>query len=319
MKRNFPPGGDKSADLQKEREIIEQRLSELYSSDQVRNVLKTNKATYLDHAHHVRLEPGAKHLEGFTQYASDLKYHYLLPYQALFLLESRQILIYYNELPLSIAEAYKLLLRDASEFQNYVVFSNLNRNGYFCLPHINLNPDSYPANPDRDKDTESDELIEARTKPLLHDVHFVDTTWKEIMDSLRPHGPRDHDVEEDPREDLSITFDVYKRESYTKNKPKGSKEGVPDYFVIVEDKNSTRFPSELCDESHHSNKYLFAIIDADSSLTFVQCNTLKPRDLDVNAHHWRSWYNLSQSWDRLHGSKQDFDLVIRPRLCAPRL
>jgi hypothetical protein len=122
MKRNHPPD-DESADLQqKEREIIDQRLHDIYSSKQVRNVLRSNKATYLDDVHHARLEPGACHPEGLTNHSREFNYHYLNPYQALFMLESKQILIYYNELPLSMAEAYKLLLRDASEFQNYVVF-----------------------------------------------------------------------------------------------------------------------------------------------------------------------------------------------------
>uniref|UniRef100_A0A6G1S3A4 tRNA-splicing endonuclease subunit Sen54 n=1 Tax=Aceria tosichella TaxID=561515 RepID=A0A6G1S3A4_9ACAR len=296
MKRNYPPD-EKSADLQQEeRQIIEQRLNQLYSTTQARNVLVTNKTTYLEQEHHVRLEPGGiGQLKGFTQYARDSNYHYLLPYQALYLLESRQILIYYNELPLSIAEAYKLLLKSTSDFQNYVVFSHLNRIGYFCFPHtivdVNSDPKVSALSHGRHHgyETHLEKILDDKTKPLLSGHDLIGKTPKEIMEALRPHGPQDlDDMWRRRPDDSEVSFDVYKRETYTKNKPKDSRQGRPDYCVIVQDKSSTAFPSdhviEFCNDSQNCNKYLFAIVDADGSLSFVQCDTLKACDLDLGTH-----------------------------------
>lgn len=57
---------------------------------------------------------------------------YLDPFEALFLLECRSLAITYHEIPLSIEDAYRLLLPDKRHFKLYRVFSILSKSGY-CL------------------------------------------------------------------------------------------------------------------------------------------------------------------------------------------
>lgn len=95
----------------------------------------TNRGTWLPTELHVRLET----LKGITpelvNYNSESRYHYLKPYEALFCLETSQLGLYFNELPLSLSEAYHLLLgNNFNRLQEYRVFQYLNRIGYICLP-----------------------------------------------------------------------------------------------------------------------------------------------------------------------------------------
>jgi hypothetical protein len=302
MKRNHLPDEESADEQRKEREIIDQRLKEHFLAISDRGVPRTIKAYYLDHLHHIRLEPANKQIDGFSQHSRMYNYNYLLPFQALYLLESRQLLIYYNELPLSIAEAYKLFLKDFSEFQKYTVFSHLNRNGYFCLPHKTVHPDDRPSiSKSGDRHCEDNDTVPTtpptttksseKTKPLLCDNDFVDKSFKELMDTLQAHGPREYGgntQDRPPSDNTAISFEAYKREGFKKFKPNRTRSGCPDYYVIVQDKNSTRFPNdpalELCSDAHIRNRYLFAIIDADNSLSFVQYDMLTGHDLNIDAH-----------------------------------
>jgi len=60
---------------------------------------------------------------------------YLNPFEALFLLESESIIINYHNIPLSLEDAYNLLLQTRQEMEEYRIFSYLSRLGFRLKLH----------------------------------------------------------------------------------------------------------------------------------------------------------------------------------------
>lgn len=133
MKRNKAPlDGD---ELVEEGRIIENRLENLFSvAEAERQICASSKGYWLADKRHVRVESAksavAAHL---LCYSTELKYHYLDPLQALYCLEGGQLLVFHRGLPLSLVEAYELLIADQHQFTEYLVLQRLFRSGYICL------------------------------------------------------------------------------------------------------------------------------------------------------------------------------------------
>lgn len=311
MKRNCPP--DRLADeIAEERQIIEDRLSELYPTDQtaLRKIFITKKGHYVHDLHHVRLDSSVKlhPFEGLVQYCSKLNYHYLGPYQALYMLENRHLIIYLNELPLSLAEAYKLLLRDVDDFTNYGVFCYLNRSAFYCYPPENPDPKGCSADVSAMSQPDEDSVMTISnssdpTKPLFKIDKLHSATYEEVLDGLSKLGPKDLNVSKVTHEvdELIVTFDIYKRETFNKNKPRRGKPGSPDYFVVVCDGKQPNSPSgaqmanfSLKYGAEARGKLLFAIVDSDSTMSFAHFNPTHPSDLQVDHNAWPEQISVSE-------------------------
>lgn len=319
MKRNYPP--ETSAEIVDEHRIIEERLQKLYPTSQLATlkIAYDKRGHYCDTSHHVRLVAETKlhYFAGHVQYSSSLGYHYLEPYQALYHMECRQLMIFFNELPMSLAEAYKLLLQSKFDFQNYLVFSHLNRNGYFCLKPESLVESSHrddgdgqetstsncsitDLNTDIHSETLSD--IDKATTPIFN-IHTSSgsCTYDEILNKLRHFGPREYhhyshrklDNDDCNADIFAVTFDAYKRESFVQNKPRRGKLGCADYHIVISDQQRRVIPSgklfanfQLKYGHESCKKLLFAIIDSDNTLSFLHFDPMDPTELEFNANQW---------------------------------
>lgn len=159
MKRNFPPDIN-SEEAEQEQVEIRDRIEQLFSSTipasnsigqsnlcrgsvdsrETRNI-PINSVGFLQlNERRIILQS----LKGLDRYLicqhEENGYHYMEPYDALYSLEMNKLLLFHNEQPLSLAEAYQMLLsgckddvvENSQPFIEYLVFRHLNRIGYIC-------------------------------------------------------------------------------------------------------------------------------------------------------------------------------------------
>lgn len=247
MKRNLAP---EEHEVQREKDIINDRLNELFAriDEKSRLVSISNKGVWIDNERHVKVESTKGLPIDMLSYSSKLKYHFLNPFEALFCLETKQLMIHFNDLPLSLAEAYQLLIQNNVELRNYFVFQHFNRSGHYCLKNLcNANTDQ----------AELAKPIEggAGGSPCF--------------------------------ESVDITFDAYKRETFARNKPHKGKRGNPDYHVVVCERAIHGPPrcKQLLDygsrvRGNLSGKLLYALVnDSDNSICFNQFKPVDSLDL----------------------------------------
>ena len=291
MKRNHPPP-DTERDRAEEEHLIDKRLKDTFTAPPCRKILLTNKATWYPEHNHVRLDEGlnAQQFDGMITTSSDPKCSYFSPFQALYLLESSQILIYHLEVPLSLAESYSLLLKGNNDLITYRVFSNLNQKGYFCFQSEFALPDK-PADVPATEDSVG--LVEDG-EPLFR-INSEYLTKQELLESLCRAGPKQaNDETVDPSSSrFTFTFDIYKRETYAKNRiRRGKSKGRPDFHVVICDRATLDLsPSSLelaslsrrsdTDQVAFSGEILFALVDSNAGLIFVHFNSINP-DTELN-------------------------------------
>lgn len=161
MKRNYPPDPNSKEAVEDLLEIhnrIEQLFARSDDSPLLDQSVKTDSAQDDDDSRALRnisinsvgfLNISRKQIElksyrGLDRYLichdEEAGYHYMKPLEALYSLEMNKLLIYHNSVPLSLAEAYELLLtsddrliNSGQSFREYLVFKHLNRIGYICL------------------------------------------------------------------------------------------------------------------------------------------------------------------------------------------
>ncbi|XP_066090735.1 tRNA-splicing endonuclease subunit Sen54 isoform X1 [Saccopteryx bilineata] len=145
----------------------------------------------------------------------------LYPEEALYLLECGSIQLFHQDLPLSIQEAYQLLLtEDTVTFLQYQVFSHLKRLGYVVRrfqPSSILSPYERQLNLDssaqclddrnskRKRQSSSSRSINKKPKALENPLQGVDGTPESLATSIPP--PCNHNSqcpEEKPQESSSI-------------------------------------------------------------------------------------------------------------------
>lgn len=297
MKRNHPP---KESDFCPEREqsIIEARLKELFSpSESERRIPLTNKGYWLHDKRHVKIDSVKGIKREFVKFSRDLRYNYLDPFEALYCLEASQLLVFFNGFPLSLAEAYQLLLDGRNDFINYRVFQHFNRSGFVCSKHIQ-EESQRQAVETKTKAECCDEigtfdtqlLTQANLEPLTVADSIIPI--KEMLADLRCRGPQEFKLPETysevPIEKLKITFNIYKRGTMARDMPRKGKQGNPDYHVIICDKSVDTVPNckqllEYDLQMKHSTKteLLFALVDDDMSISCAQIKPLDSNDLTL--------------------------------------
>lgn len=311
MKRNHLPEGD---EFQNEKEIIGKRLSELFSrsDERYRQVQIFNKGTWIPSRKHISLESNKGLSADMLSYSVEHEYHFLNPFEALFCVESRQLIVHFNGLPLSLAECYQLLLQDEVDFRNYIVFQHLNRLGHICLRHSCSPPAGERQVPDHIHRSQRNSpasisitnLERSKDEPLL-ELDTIQLPMSEVLTSLQKFGPVDANMDavatgSDSSEaklvddgggggvgvSVDITFDVYKRETFARNKPHKGKRGDPDYHVLVCERSIHGHPmaKQVLDISRErgklSEKLLYALVnDEDNSICFNQFKPVDSLDL----------------------------------------
>lgn len=163
MKRNFPPDLN-SEEAHQDRIELQNRIEQLFSqtrdlsitspsisipnpgqeggdSREIRNVSFNSVGILKLDKQHIVL----KSLKGLDRnlicYCEEAAYHYMEPFEALYSLEMNKLLVFHNDQPLSLVEAYYLLLSQIGDkiidksqsFREYLVFRHLNRIGYICI------------------------------------------------------------------------------------------------------------------------------------------------------------------------------------------
>lgn len=285
MKRNHPP--DDPRDSYEDDQIIDKRIKELFEQpSNVRRVNHRSRGDWCQDKKQVVLADNVnvQQYDGMIS-GLDERLAYMNSYQALFSLESAQLLIFHNELPLSFAEAYRILLHQPDDVANYLVFAHLNRKGFFCLPNSSqVNSDRESADyVEQDIDHTDKTKPDAGHGPIL-DLNSIMITPREARDRLRLIGPkldRNHALahKADSIDIIRISFDAYKRETFSKNKPsKSNSTGKPDYHVVVCDKAKHKTsPTSVDLQGLQCNlkacckcQLLIALVDSDGTLSFVQ-------------------------------------------------
>ncbi|XP_017274827.1 tRNA-splicing endonuclease subunit Sen54 [Kryptolebias marmoratus] len=120
-------------DSEEQKQQLQQSLDEhwsLVSEERVERLGSLVKATWIPSEQIVELQtPAGKFWQtmGFSAHGKQ----YLLPEEALYLMECGSVLVFYKELPLSIQDGYETFLSsDTLRLQQYQVFGHLKRLGY---------------------------------------------------------------------------------------------------------------------------------------------------------------------------------------------
>lgn len=297
MKRNHPP--DDPEELNEDQVIIDIKLNEVFSQPP-RSTPLNNKGHWVADNKHVKVASAKGIPSELLSYSSDLGYHYLNPFEALYCLESSQLIIYFNELPLSLAEAYQILLDSPNEVRNYSVFQHLNRRGYVCLkPNSIETPlEEHGINERSTKKTSKIDISQNPNLDELGPLFKINSGAPipiDILMSLKAKGPRDYQSDDDKSSQQNgdlirrVIFDVYRRETFLKNKPRKYKSGNPDYKLIICDKSLDRPPNikqlACCYYANAGekiiNKLMFAIVEDDNSIRFNQFKYMESKELEL--------------------------------------
>lgn len=130
---------------EEQRQRLEQSLSEhwsLISEERVERLGSLVKGVWIPHEQIVELQTPAGKFWQTMGFSADGK-QYLLPEEALFLMECGNVQVFYQDLPLSIQDAYESFLSSNTiSFQQYLVFGHLKRLGY--VVH-RFDPSSQPS------------------------------------------------------------------------------------------------------------------------------------------------------------------------------
>lgn len=287
MKRNKPVDF-KDPSSRNETLIIKERLDQLFpnAKDNLRQIPINHKGIYIEQFNHVKLESLKGISADLLSYSSDLKYHYLNSFAALYCLESNEVSIFYRGLPLCLAEAYNLLLCDKNDFIKYRIFQRLNRTGFICLKPSRKCLDTNDTN-----DNLQNCLQESSTNPtkFVYEIDSIYLDFEQVLSNLREHGPKEQISKDDSSVksiyDLyDIIFEVYQKENFMKNKPSKGKEGKPDYYLIICDDINDKYNQSIGNRlgqipNELNERLMFAIIDGENTICFVQFSSENSHEL----------------------------------------
>lgn len=244
MKRNF--NNDAFENSHNEATVVEEKLRSLLSSTSSRELECGSRSIRLScnghwivEENHVKISSCFKGLDNnLLKYSKTLGYYFMERLEAIYSLEMCKLVIFYNELPISISEAYRILLPSREALNSYLIFRHLNRAGFICL---------------------------------IPEIRQSDDTGRVVA----------------CRSIFNVTFDVYKRETYSKCKPgTDSSHGNPDFRLLVLDKSAgdslslqelESYESSLVDADKHELR--FALVDDEHSMSFLEFKRMKPSDL----------------------------------------
>ena len=310
MKRNYPL--ERGAYSHDEQNIISHKLNELYPRHYNRKVFYSSKGVWSSqHLHvHIDTETNTNQYDGLIIYSRDLGCVHLNPYEALFFIESRQLLVYHNEIPLSLAEAYELMLKDVRDLREFTVFTHLNHSGFFCLPHkpqdtssenslVKDTPLDNSNQIDKSSDHQSPPKHSSNSNKPLFNLDSINLPYEHVIEQLRRLGPQEQNCT-NANPNLRISFDLYKRSTFKQKKPRKDKPGNPDYFLIVCDgatsspafggqvTKSTTSAAEVVDStsSKSSTGLLFALVEDDSSILFARTNPINSDCLTLPRNYY---------------------------------
>lgn len=133
MKRNHP------LFTQSEHDTILERRTLLYKQQADIPLLKTslpNNGFWIPETKLVELNASCKKalVNQYVRFNKSTQTRYMNPFEALYHVELGKLCIFHCGFPLSVAESFSLLLENKYQFDKYLVFQQLNRQGYFVFP-----------------------------------------------------------------------------------------------------------------------------------------------------------------------------------------
>lgn len=172
MKRNYPLDSHDHDECDDDKIEIERRLNLLFKQQitstsqdtdkhfaknpksfieaecdsEVRLISATRIGNWIPERRHVRLDSLKGLDRNLTKHDEQENYFYMQRFEALYCLEMSKLIITFNGIPLSLAEAYQLLLdNERFAFMEYIVFRHVNRAGYICLAQTSVSGDREKA------------------------------------------------------------------------------------------------------------------------------------------------------------------------------
>lgn len=237
MKRNHPPKSPQEEE--KEKESISERLTQLFNDDDTNNLRKVyhiHRGDWIPEKNHTKLDSvSMSHAYNLmAQYSHELKYHFLTSFPTLFYLETYRLHLYYRNLPVSIAEAYSLLLKEPNDLRNYNLYQVLLRQGYVGmmrskLPHYIGNKTSPTIREITDHSQDRD------CNQPLQKVD-IDEPLSVVLERLRHYGPsepEESELELMMDEKSCDIFDVFSRKSFNSERPDKNPDKKPDKTLII--------------------------------------------------------------------------------------
>lgn len=267
-----------------------ERLIQLLDVDDnltnLKRVYHAHKGEWIPERQHTKLDPGAmsSSCSLLSYYSTELKYHYLTKFPTLFYLETYRLNLQYRGLPLSLADAYSLLLNKSNDLKNYRLFQMLLRQGYVGLErqslssHIEAGSNSAAIDRlDQVLKGGSDKDCNKPLRKLKNDESVAD-----VLAQLSQYGPKcdePTDSESQVRVDdkSSYLFDVYRKKSFNNSRPYKNPHGKPDTTLAVinmDDVGCLRVSYVLNDN------LVFALFDNQEEFCFAKFEPVPSKELN---------------------------------------
>lgn len=187
---------------------------------------------------------------------------FLTLYEALFCFEAELVLILYNNVQLSLAEAYHLFLRNDRQFKEYIVFQKVTTAGFCVLPHSAITNCQHKS--DEIVTPPTNMIEQTDTSPII-DPGDCNLTMEAVLDKLILYGPK-----EQPSDTTTciptVTFDLYIKDTFVRNKPRKGIPGKPDFQIVVVAEYDQ--PPTMVHMLNNDDKLIFAIVDDNGSVCY---------------------------------------------------
>lgn len=298
MKRNHIPVD--SEEKEKDEDLISERLDHMFDDDQnsLRRTCNIHKGEWIPDREHVKLDSTAipHSYAVMSHYSSEHKYHYLTRFSALFYFETYLLNLQYRGSPLSLAEAYILLLNRPNDLRDYRVYQLLLRQGYIGVPRA-ISFDTKEVH-----GAISKEVLSERSEPTEQPISrspfdcnkplikiSADVPINDILKQLRQYGPKYRSSEIDNNLDVILgedysAFDLYERKLYTMKRPDKntttSRTRKSDKTVIVIDINQIESIRTDIVRNDNSNSLIFALVDSHQEICYSRFKSIQLDELD---------------------------------------
>ncbi|XP_055955068.1 tRNA-splicing endonuclease subunit Sen54 [Patella vulgata] len=185
----------------------------------------------------------------------DHKRKWLYPEEALFLMESNMLEVAYNDIPLSIEEAYNEFMSHGINLEEYQVYCHLRRHGYLVRRHQPLSTD-YEVSIKLNQHVSKPRKRKRKKKEMNRNIDSVDENINHIADGVcdedlsmrlekqRKKNDKECDITDDDVEDDFLV---------SPDKELSSKTETSDICGFIIDKNE-EFTEEgkICDKSENN-------------------------------------------------------------------
>ncbi|KAL4708695.1 hypothetical protein ACJJTC_017374 [Scirpophaga incertulas] len=155
---------------------------------------------------------------------------YLKPEEALFLIEVNSLLLTYNDVTVTLQQAYALLLREDVSVTKYKVYSSLSRLGYKVLQHIDPGIDTKKENERGENGTIQDATVDIREKS--NEENKVKDTCQELI--ICKETENEQDMKIDLVQDNQVENDtkITSNKSSTENVGNDNENMTKDAFTL---------------------------------------------------------------------------------------